>query len=208
MTDTFNFKYFSVQQNHCAMKVGTDGVLLGAWAHGGSHVLDIGSGTGLLCLMMAQRFPEAMIDGVEIDEKAAKQSIDNIVRSPFASKISIYHSRIQDYHPTAAYDAIVTNPPFFSNGVEAKDTSRNMARHSIELTFDEIFMFAKEWMTKEGELSARPPMTGIDDMEMAPHFMDSSSQDFIRYAQRRRKSPNDALPLFQSHDLLISTGSK
>ena len=67
MTDTFNFKYFSVQQNHCAMKVGTDGVLLGAWAHGGSHVLDIGSGTGLLCLMMAQRFPEAMIDGVEID---------------------------------------------------------------------------------------------------------------------------------------------
>ena len=196
MTDTFNFKYFSVQQNHCAMKVGTDGVLLGVWAHGGSHVLDIGSGTGLLCLMMAQRCPEAMVDGVEIDEKAAKQSIDNIVRSPFASKISIYHSRIQDYHPTAAYDAIVTNPPFFSNGVEAKDTSRNMARHSIELTFDEIFMFAKEWMTKEGELSAVLPMTGIDDMEMAASLHGFFITRLYKVCTTEKKEPKRCLAAF------------
>ena len=81
--DYFSFKQFTVRQDRCAMKVGTDGTLLGAWAHGGQHILDIGSGTGLIALMMAQRFPDATVVAVDIDAEACRQAAENVAASPF-----------------------------------------------------------------------------------------------------------------------------
>ena len=94
---SFQFKQFEVSQDRCAMKVGTDGVLLGAWASGGKRILDIGSGTGLISLMMAQRFPEAKVVGIDIDEDACGQARENVSASPFRDRVSIEHCRLQDF---------------------------------------------------------------------------------------------------------------
>lgn len=157
MADIFNFKKFSISQDRCAMKVGTDGVLLGAWANGGKHILDIGSGTGLLALMMAQRFPLSLVEGVEIDNKAALQSVENIAKSPFSNRITIYNVALQNFKPTTPYDSIITNPPFFVNSLKSPISSRSVARHATNLSFADIFIFTSEWLTESGEISAIIP---------------------------------------------------
>ena len=96
MNDWFQFKRFIVKQDRCAMKVGTDGVLLGAWAQGSRRILDIGTGTGLIALMMAQRFPDAVVDAVEIDGEAANQAKDNAVCSPFHTRVNVFETSLQD----------------------------------------------------------------------------------------------------------------
>ena len=95
--DIFTFKQFTVHQDRCAMKVGTDGVLLGAWAEGGMRILDVGTGTGLIALMMAQRFAESRVVGVEIDVDACLQAQQNVTESPFVSRVEIINARLQDY---------------------------------------------------------------------------------------------------------------
>lgn len=157
MKEVFMFKKFSVSQDRCAMKVGTDGVLLGAWASGGKHILDIGSGTGLISMMMAQRFPKAEIEGVEIDADAVEQSIENISACPFKDKIKIHHLALQKFEPEKKIDSIVTNPPFFVNSLTSPETSRTVARHANTLTFTDIFTFADKWLEEDGELSAVIP---------------------------------------------------
>lgn len=112
MGKTFQFKKFTIAQDRCAMKVGTDGVLLGAWARGGKRVLDIGTGTGLVALMMAQRFTDAVVDAVEIDHDTAGQAMENVSSSPFANRVKVFAKALQDFEPDAPYDSIVTNPPF------------------------------------------------------------------------------------------------
>lgn len=157
MGNTFQFKKFTVAQDRCGMKVGTDGVLLGAWARGGTHILDIGTGTGLVALMMAQRFAEADVDAVEIDKDAAEQAMENVSSSPFANRIKVIGKALQDFKPTSSYDSIVTNPPFFSNSLHAPDSSRNMARHTVTLSFADILSFAASHLTDDGEISAIIP---------------------------------------------------
>ena len=94
-------------QDKCGMKVGTDGVLLGAWALGGSRVLDIGTGTGLVALMMAQRFPQSVVDAIDIDEEACRQAAENVAASPFAGSVHVSHCPLQDFLSSQPYDAIV-----------------------------------------------------------------------------------------------------
>lgn len=157
MGKTFQFKKFTVAQDRCGMKVGTDGVLLGAWARGGKQILDIGTGTGLVALMMAQRFTEACIDAVEIDKDAAEQATENVSASPFAGRIKVIGKALQDFQPNASYDSIVTNPPFFSNSLLAPDSSRSMARHTVTLSFSDILLFAVNHLADDGEISAIIP---------------------------------------------------
>ena len=157
MGKTFQFKKFTVAQDRCGMKVGTDGVLLGAWARGGTRILDIGTGTGLIALMMAQRFSEAKVDAVEIDTNAAEQAMENVFSSPFASRIEVIGKALQDFCPTTPYDSIVTNPPFFSNSLQAPEASRNLARHTVTLSFADILSFAASHLTDDGEISAIIP---------------------------------------------------
>lgn len=153
----FTFRQFGIRQDQCAMKVGTDGVLLGAWANGGHRILDIGTGTGLIALMMAQRCKYAHIEAVEIDPAAAIQARQNVEASPFAERINIVRSAIQDYRPEAPFDSIVSNPPFFASSLKNPDNQRATARHADTLTYADLFGVVKKWLTAEGEFSAVIP---------------------------------------------------
>lgn len=162
--DSFSFKRFVVHQDRCAMKVGTDGVLLGAWAHGGKRILDIGTGTGLIALMMAQRFSEAHVCGVEIDTDAALQALENVALSEFAARVRIEAVSLQSYVgqigqecSTRLFDSIVSNPPFFERSLTNPDQSRTLARHASTLTYAELFGAVKRLLTPEGEFSTIIP---------------------------------------------------
>jgi tRNA1Val (adenine37-N6)-methyltransferase len=150
----FRFKQFSIHQDRCAMKVGTDGVLLGAWAQGGQRILDIGTGTGLIALMMAQRYPEAEVTGIDIDQEAVQQAQENIVQSPFKDRVEAVHSSLQDYTSLASsFDSIVSNPPFFVDSLPAPDRQRTIARHTNTLTYRDLMQSAYQLLSDEGELS-------------------------------------------------------
>ena len=121
------------------MKVGTDGVLLGAWAKGGKRMLDIGSGTGLISLMMAQRFPLSLIDAIDVEIDCCIQAEENVNNSPFVDRIHVYRASLQDYtceNKMYFFDSIVSNPPYFVNSLKSPDSKRSMARHSDCLPFD------------------------------------------------------------------------
>ena len=149
------------------MKVGTDGLLLGAWAQGGKHVLDIGTGTGLIALMMAQRFPDAHVDAIDIDADAASQAEDNARRSPFADRVAVRCVSLQEYVAEREYDSIVCNPPFFTQSLQSPDSKRTLARHSIALPFDDLFRHARRLMSEDGVLSIVVPSDALSQIETA-----------------------------------------
>lgn len=139
------------------MKVGTDGVLLGAWAHGGNSILDIGTGTGLIALMMAQRYAEARLTAVEIDHEAAVQASENVAASPFSDRVDIVETAVQSLNTDETFDAIVSNPPFFTDSLKNPDTQRATARHADTLTYRELFAAVKRMLAEDGEFSAVIP---------------------------------------------------
>ncbi len=159
--DSFQFKKFTVRHDRCAMKVGTDGVLLGAWAAGGSRILDVGTGSGLIALMMAQRFPEAQVDAVDIDEAACSQAEENVAGSPFSGRIRVVHASLQRYVQEQAlqgqYDAIVSNPPFFTDALKNPDARRSLARHTDTLSFAELFWGVGQLLTGDGHFCVVVP---------------------------------------------------
>lgn len=139
---TFQFKQFAINQDRCAMKIGTDSTLLGAWAKviGASKILDIGTGTGVLALMSAQRNETANIIGVEYEEDAFLQASENIAASPWANRIQIYHQAIQDFESVEYFDAIISNPPFYpiDSHLQSTNPARNLARATKSLEFEEL----------------------------------------------------------------------
>ena len=162
----FQFKRFTIHQDRCAMKVGTDGVLLGAWANGGKQILDIGTGTGVIALMMAQRFTKAQVTGIDIDEAAVGQAKENVAASPFANRVEMLHSSLQDFAcqhnghsplTSQPFDAIVSNPPFFVDSLKAPDQLRSVARHTDTLTYAELMLSASQLLSDNGELSVVVP---------------------------------------------------
>lgn len=160
-TPFFRFQQFIVHHDRCAMKVGTDGVLLGAWARGGGRILDVGTGTGLIALMMAQRYVQATVDAVEIDTEACQQAIDNVAESPFTNRINVICDAVQHFSMESerlkAYDAIVSNPPFFENALKNPDKGRVVARHSDTLPFADLFKAVKKLLSDNGEFSVIIP---------------------------------------------------
>lgn len=142
------------------MKVGTDGVLLGAWTDttGTQQILDIGTGTGLIALMMAQR-AQAQIDAVDIDENACIQSRENVLRSPWSEQINVYHGSVQDYATTCPkrYDLLVSNPPFFENADKPQELARTVARHSDSLQQVDILQVAQQLLHGSGRLAVIYP---------------------------------------------------
>ncbi|MDA3953805.1 MAG: methyltransferase [Bacteroidales bacterium] len=154
--DYFKFKQFTIHQDKCAMKVGTDGVLLGAWANceNVKNILDIGTGTGLIALMLAQR-SNANIDAVEIDEAACKQAKENIKQSLWDSRIKVLNIPFQDYSKSTneKYDLIVSNPPYFQNSLYATDEKRTDARHNSNLELDDLVFGALKLLSENGKLN-------------------------------------------------------
>jgi tRNA1Val (adenine37-N6)-methyltransferase len=156
--DYFRFKQFTVKQNRCAMKVCTDACLFGAWAAHildatPKHILDIGAGTGLLALPLAQSQSAAVIDAVEMDEAAAQQAGENFEASPWNENLHIYPASIQQFSLTAAqqYDVVISNPPFFENDLKSIDAKRNLALHSAALKLEELVAIAGRVMKADGD---------------------------------------------------------
>ncbi len=152
----FQFKQFTVFHDKCAMKVGTDGVLIGSWCHPEAchHILDIGTGTGLIALMMAQR-SSAAIDAIDIDEGACLQAKENAERSPFAAQINICHTSLEEFaatHTAHGYDLIVSNPPYFNHSLKCPDRQRNQARHTDTLPLHDLLHDARQLLSEEGRL--------------------------------------------------------
>jgi tRNA1Val (adenine37-N6)-methyltransferase len=159
----FEFKKFRIDQDGSAMKVGTDGVLLGAWADisGANRILDIGTGTGLIAMMIAQRTnSEAKIDAVEIESSAYQQAVNNLVNCPWNSKFNVFHLSFQEFCQAAnvKYDLIVSNPPYFLNGLKAKEESRTQARHADHLPFEDLLEGAYKLLAESGILSVILPV--------------------------------------------------
>lgn len=153
----FRFKQFEIQQLHAAQKVGTDSDLLGALAIGGRDVLDIGAGTGVLSLMMAQRFPDAHVTAVEIDDNAVIDLEANIANSPYSGRVRMVHRDfvefVGDYDlqdGAEPFDSIVCNPPYFDLSLECPDESRTRARHSSSLPFEKLVSGAYSLLRHNG----------------------------------------------------------
>lgn len=157
--DFFEFKQFTIHQRRAAMKVGTDGVLLGTLAAGGKRVLDIGTGTGIISLMMAQRFPQAEFTAVEIDDNAYLDAKDNFAASPFANRISLVQAAFQDYAKSSGrkFDCVVSNPPYFDESLENPDEGRTRARHTSSLPFRDLISGAYNLLDDGGCFSVCIP---------------------------------------------------
>lgn len=153
----FYLQRFVIQQEQCAMKVGTDAMLLGAWAPASDGpILDIGTGTGILALMLAQRSPAARIEALEIDDLALQQARENIARSPWPEQIQVHGTRLQDWRPQHAcgtarrYALILCNPPYFDEAIKPSDRRRQQARHKLTLTHLELLQHTRPLLSEQG----------------------------------------------------------
>lgn len=176
MRDTFAFKQFHIRHARSAMKVGTDGVLLGAWADVADveSALDIGAGSGLIAIMLAQRASAASIDAVEIDEGAAAEAAENMLASPFGDRLRCFPLPIQDFvppPPILQYDLLVSNPPFFSGGVLSFNESRKVVRHTVKLPHNELLLAVQRLLAPQGRFCLiLPLLEGLRFEELALQY--------------------------------------
>lgn len=177
----FIFKQFSVYQDQAAMKVGTDAVLLGAWAiiENATTILDIGTGTGIISLMLAQRNENAKITAIEIEEKAFKQAQFNFQNSKWASRLQVEHIALQNFSPAYQFDCIVSNPPFFNNQHFSNQHARTIARHTSSLSYENLLKKTTDLLTNSGLFHVIIPY--------------ESEQHFIQLAQKEKLFPNKIL---------------
>lgn len=163
----FRFKEFVVNQSRSAMKIGTDGVLLGAWCDvsGACRILDVGCGTGLISLMMAQKNATAVIKAIDIDSEAVEEANGNFADSKWSARLSAFVADYRDYDCDVQFDAIVSNPPFFTEKVYSPDERRSAARQYESLPFEVLFRKSSELLSDCGTLSIIAPASCRDIVE-------------------------------------------
>jgi tRNA1Val (adenine37-N6)-methyltransferase len=205
----FNFKQFSIQQNNCAMKVSTDACIFGAWLTANTSdnsALDIGTGTGLLSLMIAQRYPQLQIDALEINEDAFLQAKQNIENSAFAKQIKIIKTDVKLFNPSQQYDFVFSNPPFYENDLSTTDLAKNLAKHSIGLTLQELFACAKKLVKQSGQFAIILPSyrnkESISIAEKNNLFLDKTLH--IKHNQAKLFTKEIQVYSFQKKQLLQS----
>ncbi len=157
------------------MKVGTDGILLGAWSDttGAANVLDIGTGTGLIAIMVAQRAPGATIHAVEIDDEACNQAMENMRNAPWADHLTCFHTAVQDFakQTRQRYDLIVSNPPFFSGGTFSSSQDKTSVRHTVKLPHGDLLSAVRPLLAPDGRFCViLPQMEGLRFREMAVNY--------------------------------------
>jgi len=192
----FRFKQFKVEQDKCAMKIGTDSILLGAWTNcsEAKTVLDIGTGTGVLALMLAQK-SDAEIFAIDIDEQSVIQAKQNVNNSPWHNRIHLYNSSLQNFtHSLPSFDIIIINPPFFKNSLKAPDALRTLARHAYTLTHQDILTFCTKNLSQAGKLAIILPL------EQGNNFIKLSSQIGLYCIRKCYVKPN---PNKEAHRLLL-----
>jgi tRNA1Val (adenine37-N6)-methyltransferase len=205
----FHFKKFSIDHSESTMKVGTDGVLLGAWVavEGCTSILDIGTGSGVIALMLAQRSAEGtVIDAIEINERDAKVAEGNVFASPWPHKVTIHCIAAQKFESQRRYDLIVSNPPYFSNSFEPPDPSRLLARHTSSLTFDDLIDVALRCMSAEGRLAVVLPFTeGLHFTELAARKGLACTRKYV-FRSRKEKPEERFLLEFRRNSTSVDDG--
>ncbi len=193
----FRFKQFAIQQERCAMKVGTDGVLLGAWAAlpAEGNILDIGTGTGILALMAAQRTTECRITAIEIDADAAEQAKENVAASPWHDRIEVLHADFNEFarDTERRFAAILSNPPYFEESLRPNDGARCTARHTVTLQYDALFSLARRLLLPEGRLSLVIPADLYKRVDECAMLSGWSATRLTYVCTTPRKSPKRVL---------------
>lgn len=194
MEDIFRFKQFEIRQNDSAMKVGTDGVLLGAWADVGgvTTALDIGTGTGLIALMLAQRGVR-QVTAVEIDHAAADEAKANVASSPWPDVVEVIESDFLSLEPPHLYGLIVTNPPFFSETLLSPDLRRAAARSATTLPLDKLMAHASQWLAPEGRMAIVLPCNRVDELTYAAALNRLHISRLCMVAHHEGKAPRRTL---------------
>ncbi len=174
-TEAFQFKQFVIEQDRCTMKIGTDGVLLGAWANvkDAQTALDIGTGTGVIAIMLAQRTDDTLIHAVEIEDEACAQAQENMTNAPWADRLQAFHTSIQDHAKTYAnqYDLIVSNPPFFTGGTFSSNQDKNSVRHTIKLPHGDLLAAVRTLLSTAGKFAIiLPYIEGLRFQELAKTY--------------------------------------
>ncbi|MFT4899360.1 MAG: tRNA1Val (adenine37-N6)-methyltransferase [Flavobacteriales bacterium] len=163
----FEFKKFKIAHDKCAMKVGVDGVLIGSWAkHDKPNcILDIGTGSGLIALMMQQRYPLAIITGIEPNVNSYHQALGNFENANFKNRPTAHQNTLSNFNPIKKFDIIVSNPPFFKEAVSSSNNDREQARQALFLPLDEIFAFATTHLSPSGTLNLVYPTCDLKQIE-------------------------------------------
>ena len=180
MSKPFTFKQFTIHQDKCAMKIGTDGVLLGAWAAIASNpnaILDIGSGTGVVALQLAQRSMAETIDAIELDAGAYEQCVENFEASPWGDRLFCYHASFHEFYNEMddTYDLIVSNPPFYREDVSSGNNSRDLARQNLALPLEDLIKGVDKLLTPRGTFATILPF--------------SEETNFIQLAKKHKLNP-------------------
>ena len=173
----FQFKKFSITQNNAAMKIGTDGILLGAWTKTSNYKngLDIGTGTGVISLMLCQRIIEIQMDSIEYSAGALKDAAINIKNSCWKNRINLINENFQNFIPKKKYDLIISNPPFFSKSLRPENSERLKARHQEDLNFEDILKFSQKYLKTNGSLNLILPY----DQKEKVHYLSRKYELFI-----------------------------
>jgi tRNA1Val (adenine37-N6)-methyltransferase len=188
----FRFRQFDVRHQDTPMKVGTDGVLIGAWAFARPphSILDIGTGTGLIALMLAQRFPEAHVTGIEVHEAAAKEASLNAAASPFCGRVQMIGADFLEHPFPGKFDAIISNPPYFKDSLLSEKKGKNLARHQDSLEIRQLLEKAFQLLEPEGVLSIILPPA---EMEAALFHARMSGGHIVRQCMVSSKSGQQAV---------------
>ncbi|PQJ22837.1 tRNA (adenine-N(6)-)-methyltransferase [Tenacibaculum sp. SG-28] len=198
--EPFKFKEFTIHQDKCAMKIGTDGVLLGAWCsleNIPDTILDIGSGTGILALMMAQRSSASIIDAIEIDEDAFEQTVQNFELSDWGDRLYGYHASCKEFtaeivEEGETYDLIISNPPFYSDTYPSNDSARNKARFTVHLSFEELLASVAKMLAKDGNFAVIIPF------KEEAYFTNIAKKYHLHVTRRCRVKGNDKTEIKRS----------
>lgn len=204
----FKFKHFQIHQKNTALKVGTDSMVLGSLCHWKSpkRLLDIGTGTGVLSLMCAQRFPFEEITGLEISEQAFIDAQINAQNNPFASRISIINQAIQDYDSGEKFDAIISNPPFFENSSKNQNEHKSLARHTESLSFSELVQSISRLLSADGKAWVIIPFESTDNIIQLANENGLFTADLITLFGKPNK-PTRAIISFSKQILEIQESS-
>jgi len=204
----FHFKQFSVRHDRCTMKVGTDAVLLSSWAdvNKAENILDIGTGSGVIALIMAQRTADAVIDAVEIEIQNVEQAKENVLNSPWDEKISVHNISIQEFLPTRSYDVIISNPPYFNNSQLPPDQHRHKSRHTVSLDYKSLLVAVKRMLNPNGRFNVVLPFTeGLQFITLAAKYELFCSRQYS-FRTRREKPIERWLLEFSFHELAKEEG--
>lgn len=191
----FQFKQFTIHQDHTAMKVCTDACVLGAYTSADrlrcspARVLDIGTGTGLLALMAAQNHPLARVDAVELDTDAVAQAIQNVANSPFADRVRVWHTPIQQFEIDNQYDLILTNPPFFTNHLRSPNPAANRAHHTETLSFADLLLAVDRLLETAGQWWVLLPPNETSQLDQLAGLSGLWPQKRLVLRHNNRKAP-------------------